>query len=84
VHVTRIPTLDDVPPRSSVILGQPHLGLGHTRRLAELGLRAGARVRVVLRTAGGGRVIAVDESRIALDRQTLRRIPVTHVEREPR
>jgi ferrous iron transport protein A len=42
-----------------------------TRRLAELGLRTGSHVRCVQRTAGGGRIIDVAGSRIALGRDVL-------------
>lgn len=45
-------------------------------RLATLGLRSGARIEVVQRTGGDGRVIAVAGSRVALDRQTLDRLIV--------
>lgn len=44
------------------------------RRLAALGLRRGAQVELVHRTAGGGRVIGVAGSRIALDRTMLARL----------
>lgn len=44
---------------------------GLTRRLAELGVRAGSHVRCVQRTAGGGRVVDVAGSRIALGRDVL-------------
>ena len=37
-----------------------------TRRLCELGLRVGSHVRCVQETAGGGRIIDVAGSRIAL------------------
>lgn len=47
------------------------------RRLAQLGLRAGAEFVVVMRTSGGGRVIAVAGSRIALDRMTAQELQVT-------
>lgn len=46
------------------------------RRLAELGLRAGAIVAVVQGTAGRGVVVDVAGSRVALDRATARRITV--------
>lgn len=46
------------------------------RRLAELGLRPGATVRVLHRSAGGGRVLAVGALRIAVDRPTLRLVDV--------
>lgn len=45
-------------------------------RLAELGLRVGAVVTVVSRTAGGGRVVGLGTSRIALDRTTSCRLAV--------
>jgi ferrous iron transport protein A len=75
--VIKNPTLDDVPPGLSVVVQQPHLDSAYTRRLAELGIRVGASVSVLMRTAGGGGVITVDDSRIALDSRTLRQIPVT-------
>jgi ferrous iron transport protein A len=50
------------------------------RRLAELGLRPGAHLRSVQRTAGGGRVVDVAGSRIALGRRLL---TVIEVERAP-
>lgn len=37
------------------------------RRLAEMGVRSGSHVRVLYRTTGGGRVVAVGGARIALD-----------------
>jgi Fe2+ transport system protein FeoA len=42
--------------------------------LARLGLRSGAEVTVLTRTAGGGRLVAVGTSRIGLDRDTCRRL----------
>jgi ferrous iron transport protein A len=50
------------------------------RRLAELGLRPGAEVSVMRRTAGGGRLLGIGSSRMALDRATLRSL---HVEATP-
>lgn len=56
-------------------------GSGSVRlRLAELGLRPGESVVVSHRTAGGGRVVSVDHSRIALDRATLRGIKVAPID----
>jgi ferrous iron transport protein A len=69
-------TLAGVPVNARATLGPPRLDAARTRRLAELGLRAGAEVVVLHRTAGGGRVIAVDDARIALDRATLQALPV--------
>lgn len=59
-----------------MILGMPQLPAARARRLAELGLRSGARVTVLHRTAGGGRLVAVGHTRIALDRATLAELPV--------
>lgn len=39
------------------------------RRLAEMGLRTGSHIRVLYRTAGGGRVVSVGGARVALDAQ---------------
>lgn len=69
-------TLQSVPLRRPVRLTLVGLPLGARRRLAELGLRTGATVEVVHRTAGGGRVVGVTGSRIALDRETARGIQV--------
>jgi len=44
------------------------------RRLATLGLRRGAEVRVLQSTVGGGRVVGVGGARIALDRAMLQGI----------
>ena len=41
-------------------------------RLSILGLRPGARIRLIHATPGGGRVLAVAGSRIALDRSVLK------------
>jgi ferrous iron transport protein A len=37
------------------------------RRLAEMGIRPGCHIRVLHRTTGGGRVVAVGGARVALD-----------------
>ena len=42
-----------------------------TRRLSELGLRVGSHVRCVQKTSGGGRIIDVAGSRVALGRDVL-------------
>ncbi|CAI9407559.1 MULTISPECIES: FeoA family protein [Aestuariimicrobium] len=41
---------------------------GLLRRLAALGIRRGHRLEVVLATAGGGRVVSLGDSRLALGR----------------
>ncbi len=76
-------TLGDADDDEVVVLAAPRLEPARARRLAELGLRAGARVRVLHRSAGGGRILAVDDARIAVDRATLRRIPVRPEAGEP-
>ncbi|MDC5697671.1 ferrous iron transport protein A [Intrasporangium calvum] len=65
------PTLARHPVGSTVVLAAPHLGPAATRRLAELGLRAGTEVVILHRTAGRGRVVATGTTRIALDRATV-------------
>lgn len=75
-------SLAEISLDSWVILGAPDLAASHTRRLAELGLRAGSRVRVLFDAVGGGKVVAVAEGRVALDHATCRHIPVT-VEAQP-
>lgn len=64
------------PLGSRVVLGPPLLATATTRRLGELGLRAGTEVVILHRTAGRGRVIATGDTRIALDRATLEAWPV--------
>ena len=70
-------TLASVAPKVRCVLGRPELPEAHRRRLAELGLRPGVEVSVLHRTPGRGRVVAVGECRIALDRSTLAAIPVS-------
>ena len=58
-------TLDEVPGTATVtqVRGTDAV----RRRLAEMGVRAGSHVTVLYRTTGGGRVLSVDGSRIAVD-----------------
>jgi len=79
--VIKVATLDDVPTGLPVVVQRPHLTPAYTRRLAELGIRHGALVSVLMRTVGGAGVITVDNSRIALDSTTMRQIPVASQER---
>lgn len=53
----------------------------HVFRLQELGLSAGCRIRVIQRSAFGGRVVAVGRERLALDARTASRIDVALSER---
>jgi Fe2+ transport system protein FeoA len=78
--VIKVPTLDDVPTGLPVVVQRPRLDPAYTRRLAELGIRHGALVSVLMRTVGGAGVITVDNSRIALDSRTMRQIPVASQE----
>ncbi|GMA20539.1 ferrous iron transport protein A [Arsenicicoccus piscis] len=72
-----MPSLEDRVPLGSAPLRAPArvvevvAAAAPRRRLAELGLRPGAVVQARSRTSGGGRVVAVDGSRIALDRATV-------------
>jgi ferrous iron transport protein A len=47
---------------------------GTQRRLATLGLREGASFRLVTRTIGGGRILLVAGSRIAISRELVRQL----------
>lgn len=73
---TDVPTLAEQLVGTSVVLGVPRLDPARVRRLAELGLRPGTEVLVLHRTAGRGRVLAIGETRLALDRATLEALPV--------
>ncbi|MEH0147550.1 ferrous iron transport protein A [Corynebacterium sp. Q4381] len=53
-----------------------HVGCPTARRLRELGLRAGANVTVMQKTAGGGRVVKVGGSHYALGAAALRLITI--------
>jgi Fe2+ transport system protein FeoA len=73
-------TLDDAPAGWSVVVAGTDAEPGLARRLAELGIRAGARVTPLHRTAGGGRVLAVSDTRLALARRVLRQVAVDTAE----
>jgi Fe2+ transport system protein FeoA len=64
----------------SRVPGDPHSAGGATsavsRRLAELGVRPGAVVRIQSRTSGGGAILAIGDDRIAVSRQILASIEV--------
>lgn len=47
------------------------------RRLAELGIRPGATLRILSRTSGGGAIISIGDDRIAVSRQILAGIEVS-------
>ena len=64
-------TLASAPCGVPLVLGQADLPVARRLRLAELGLRAGATVTVLRRTAGGGRIIGVGDARVAVGRTVL-------------
>ena len=70
--------LIDVPVGHNATI--THVSCPTARRLRELGLRAGAEVTVMQKTAGGGRVIKVRGSHYALGKDTLRRITIAPTE----
>lgn len=46
------------------------------RRQAEMGIRPGAVLRILTRTAGGGAILAIGDDRIAVSRSILRTVRV--------
>lgn len=50
------------------------------QRLATLGLREGIAVHVMRRTSGGGRLLGIGPSRLAVDRATLQSLHVEPVQ----
>jgi Fe2+ transport system protein FeoA len=67
-------SLASVPLGATGILALGSLPRTAGLRLAQLGLRAGAGVTVLARTAGGGRLVGVGTTRIGLDHDTSRRL----------
>jgi ferrous iron transport protein A len=67
-------SLAAVPVGASGALALGRLPRSSGSRLAQLGLRAGAVVTVLARTAGGGRLVATGTTRIGLDRETSRQL----------
>ncbi len=68
----RVQPLAAATPGTSGRLGLGRVGARNGLRLAQLGLRAGAEVTVLSRTAGGGRLVGVGTARVGLDRETSR------------
>ncbi len=62
----------------AVIADSRRVDAAQRRRLAELGLRPGAEVQVLMRTAGGGRLLAIDDARVVVGREILGQIGVGH------
>ena len=67
-------TLADAPLGTPLTLVEAGAPPEVCRRLAALGLRLGAHLSVLHATAGGGRVVVVAGSRIALGRSVLRQL----------
>lgn len=60
----------------ATVTGAPATDPSVRRRLAEMGLRSGARITLGPRTAGGGRIIHVNGTRVALGRELVRTVTV--------
>ncbi|MCA0330597.1 MAG: ferrous iron transport protein A [Actinobacteria bacterium] len=69
-------TLDQAPVGAVATIGPIDAAPAMLRRLAELGVRTGEAVTPLHATAGGGRLLAVGDTRVALARDVLRRIEV--------
>lgn len=70
-------TLDEAPLGQGALVASADVEPALARRLAELGIRGGQVVTPLHRTTGGGRVLAVGDSRLALAGSVLRRIEVS-------
>ncbi|MDR1710682.1 MAG: ferrous iron transport protein A [Propionibacteriaceae bacterium] len=71
--------LRDAPLRSTLVLSR---GLGDcstARRLAALGLREGAEFQLTQKTAGGGRMAQVGQSRVAIGAELSKQLLVEPV-----
>lgn len=68
-------TLASAPLGVPLVLGRAELPASRRLRLAELGLRAGATVTLLRRTAGGGRIVGVGDARVAVGHTVLKRVP---------
>jgi len=70
-------TLDAAPIGRAMMVESCHAdSVPVTRRLAELGIRAGTTVQVLTRTSGGGAILAIGDDRIAVSREILRGVRV--------
>ena len=74
--------LAEVSPGREVRIGALHGTPEASARLHEIGLRPGAWIRVLQRSAFGAIVIAHGFSSVALDRETARSIAVEEVRRD--
>ncbi len=69
-------TLNQAPLNEPLELVDTDLEPVAARRLLRLGLRPGARLRLVQRLSGGGRVVSVEGARVALGHAVLSRLRV--------
>lgn len=69
-------TLNQAPLHELLVLVDADLEVGEARRLLRLGLRPGARLRLLQRLAGGGRVVSVEGARVALGHALLEKLTV--------
>ncbi|MBT8224899.1 MAG: ferrous iron transport protein A, partial [Dactylosporangium sp.] len=67
-------TLDQAPSGHPVTIDRPDAATARTRRLAEMGLRAGTTVTPAHRVAGGGRIVRIGAVRVAVARAVLARL----------
>lgn len=71
--------LDEAPTGIPVVVESCRASTtGTTRRLAELGVRAGASLRITARTSGGGAILAIGDDRLAVSREILRCVRVSN------
>lgn len=64
-------TLRQAPLNRTLVVVGSTLDAAQARRLSALGLRPGARIRLLRRLAGGARVVAVAGARVALGADVL-------------
>lgn len=70
-------TLDEAPAGSLLTVASTHgPSAAVTRRLAELGVRAGSLITVQARTSGRGAILGIGDDRIAVSRTILRSVHV--------
>lgn len=68
--------LGDVIPGRAVQVLRVDVDAATRLRLAQFGVRPGVTIAVLSRTSGGGRLLGLGSSRIALDRATVARLYV--------
>ncbi len=68
---TAASALGDVSPGRSVRVLRVGTDAATRLRLAQFGVRPGVTVSVLARTSGGGRLLGLGPSRVALDRATV-------------